>query len=218
MPAATAQSSGGGTTVSPSTAGLPSDQTFLNAVAPIDPAGAKDWQTSTWESQYGTLQMMAQMRLSASSTDNCSGFSSSNVTFQEVAGLSSTAATTGISIAASAGAVAASAVPFVGIGVAIVGLVTQIFSAHKKKVQEQAQLDCAMVAAVNNALDEIDSALASGTLTPTQAQQGWETIYTQAQQTVAPMIKDSSSSCNGPCILIHVLRAILNKYEYEYGV
>lgn len=218
IPASSAISSGGGTTVAPASSGLPSDQTFLNAVAP--PAGVKNWETASWESQFLTLQMMQQMRLDASATDsNCSGFSSTSVTFQQIAGLATTGVTTGISIAAAAGsAVAGAAIPFVGIGVAIAGLVMGIFSAHKKKVQEQAQLDCAGVAATNNALDEIDSALASGSITPSQAQTGWETVYSQFVSTVSPMLKDSSSQCNGPCILKHVLRAIVNKYEYIYGV
>lgn len=216
--ASTAASAGGGTTVSPRSASVPSDQTFLNQVTPAD--DSKDWINASWEAKYLTLSMMSQMRLSASATDSgCSSFQSSSVTFQQAAGLATTGVTTGISVAATAGsAVAAAAIPFIGIGVGIVGLVMGIFSAHKKKVQEQAQLDCAGVAAANNVLDEIDSALAAGSITPAQAKAGWEAVYSQFQQTVAPMIKDDSSHCNGPCILQHVLRAIVNKYEYIYGV
>lgn len=212
IPASSAQAPGGGTTVAPKAASVPSDQTFLNQVAPVDPAGAKDWATASWEAQYLTLSMMQQMRLTASATDSgCSSFSSSNVTFQEASGI-------GMEGASVAAAFVPVIGPFVAIGGAIVGLVQNIFAAHKKKVAEQAQLDCAGVAAANNVLDEIDSALASGSLTPAQAKAGWEAVYSQFQQTVAPMIKDDSSHCNGPCILLHVLRAILNKYEYIYGV
>lgn len=158
--------------------------------------------------------------------DNCSGFSSSNVSFASLTGLAGTGASAGIAAAgiiggagSAAAGIASVAVPVIGIGVAVASLIIGIFAHHAAKVKEQAQLDCAMTAACNNAWSEIASAIQQGQLTAAQALSAFETTYSQAAALVAPMSNGpKQGDCNNPCNLTLICRVVTNKFEAMYGL
>lgn len=161
--------------------------------------------------------------------DNCAGYSTTSVSFAGLASMGGTAASTGFAAAgiiggagSAAAGIAATAVPVIGIGVAVVGLIAGIFAHHAQKVKAQAQYDCAMTAACNNAWSEIASAIQQGQLNAAQALQAFEAVYSQAvsllNSSPAPPNGPKPGDCNNPCNLILICRAVTNKFEAMYGL
>lgn len=158
-------------------------------------------------------------------TDNCSGFSSTNVTFKQLAATAGTAAETGIGVASiiggagsAAAGIAAVAIPVIGAVIGIVMLIGQIFAHHAAAVQRQAQYDCAACAAANNAWQQISAALASGQTTLADGYQAFEEVYSQFQQYAGTIANTGQGNCNNPCNLIFICRALTNKFEAQYGM
>lgn len=158
-------------------------------------------------------------------TDNCSGFSSTNITFQQIAGSAGTAAETGIGVASIIGGsgsiaagVAVVAIPVIGAVIGMVMLIGQIFAHHAAAVKKQAQYDCAACAAANNAWQQIVAALASGKTTLAEGYQAFEEVYSQFQQYAGMIANTSQGNCNNPCNLIFICRAVTNKFEARYGM
>lgn len=161
--------------------------------------------------------------------DNCSGYSTTNVSFSSLTSMIGTGASTGIAAAgiiggagSAAAGVASVAVPLIGIGVAVTLLIAGIFAHHAQKVKAQAQYDCAMTAACNNAWSEIASAIQQGQLNAAQALQAFEAVYSQAVSLLtsspAPPNGPKPGDCNNPCNLILICRAVTNKFEAMYGL
>lgn len=206
---------GGSTTMSASPA-MPSDAQIAQATLALAPKMSASWQKA-WVSLC--TQQLGTKTMSASTTDNCSGYSSSNTTFKAVTGLAAGGATIGAGAAAGAGIIASAAVPVIGIAIAgITALITGIFQHHAAKVTQQAQLDCAGCAAANNAWSEIVNAIEEGTFNASQAQQAFESVAAQFTSLVGPMNNAGPGDCNGPCGLNLICRAICTKYELEYGL
>jgi hypothetical protein len=176
-------------------------------------------ENQKWAADPRVETMLSSMRLNEGANDNCSGYSpTSPMTFAQL-GLTGGATAVGItaSILGPASA-AAAAVPFIGAAIGVVALIQGIFSHHAAAVKRQAQIDCAATAAANNALNEIDAALASGQFTAEHAREAWESVYQQFQSYVGPLSNDAPGKCNAPCGFTHILRAIIDKYEAMYGV
>ena len=102
------------------------------------------------------------------------GASLASVGVTAAAGIQAT--TEGVSIAATT---AGAAIPFVGIGVAIVGLIATIFAHHAQAEKIQSNVLCENVPAANAALAAIDAALANGSMTPAQAKQAYAALGPQ---------------------------------------
>lgn len=172
------------------------------------------------------IQTMQMSTAGFQNQDNCNSVSVPNISFTQVAQLGGTVAGAGLATAGIIGGagsiaagVAATAIPIVGIGVAIVSIVAGIFAHHAQKVKEQTELDCATVNACNNAWANMKQAIAAGQLTAEQAFNGFEAIYTQAAQQEAAMSNGPKhGDCNNPCNLTLVCRAVTNKFEAMYGL
>lgn len=206
---------------------IPPDSYFIQQAQAAYQQGTGLQPTNKYFVDFTNMLKAAVASLSLAATgDNCSGYSTTNVSFAQAAQLAGTAAGSGFGIAASIGGpastaagVASVALPIIGIGVAIATIVGTIFAHHAAKVKEQAQLDCAMVAACNNAWNEMRSAIAAGQLTAAQALQGFESVYSQAAALVAPMSNGPKpGDCNNPCNLTLICRAVTNKLEAMYGL
>lgn len=111
------------------------------------------------------------------STD-CSGGQVSNAA-GKAASIASTAIATGTTVAHVL-APALSAIPIVGtIAAVFTGVLAGIFTHHAQAVAMQSNVLCENVPACNQLLQQIDSELASGTATPSQASAAYQTILSQ---------------------------------------
>lgn len=222
-----------GTTMSsqPLAAGsTPPDSYFIAQAQAIYTQGTGLSGTNKYFVNFTNMLTAALASLTLSPTgDNCSGFSSSNVSFSSLAQLGGTAASAGLTVGGLIGGpgsvaagVASTAIPIIGIGVAVVTLIAGIFAHHAAKVKAQAQYDCAMTAACNNAWSEITNAIQQGQLTAAQAYQAFEAVYTQATSLLtsspAPPNGPKPGDCNNPCNLLIICRAVTNKFEAMYGL
>jgi hypothetical protein len=213
----TSSTTGAGTTMTPTTPAIPSDQQILQANVPPGQGNKASWYTNST-----LLAMMASMQM-AYAQASCSGFvPAQSLSLQQVAGLTGSAVGAGSSVAAATGVIAASAVPIVGIGIAIgsiiVSLVSKVFSHHAAAVKAEQQTLCAAIPAINNALAVINEALAGGQITPAQARTAYESAYLQYVSMTAPVTKDNSGQCDEGCGLKHTLRALISKQELLIGV
>jgi hypothetical protein len=201
---------------------MPPDSYFIQAAQAAYTA-ATGISSGQYFSAFTTLvtQCVGAMQMITGPGDNCSGYSTTSVTFKAL-GLSQMGADTGLSIAASAGTIASAtagiATAGIGLVIAVIGMV---FQHHAAKVKAQAQYDCAAVAAVNNCLSEIVSAIQSGQFNASTASQAFEAVYSQVvsllQSSPAPP-NTGSGTCNNPCNLIFATRAVVNKFEALYGL
>lgn len=100
--------------------------------------------------------------------------------------------------AVAAGAAAGSVVPIIGTAIgAFAGLISSLFgAAHAKAVQEQAQAICQGWTVANQLYQEIDSLLASGRITPSQA----SSAYAQIQSQFTSIMKTNTSYKTGDAL------------------
>jgi len=210
---------------------VPPDSYFINQAIAVYEQGTglkapNKYHTDFVNMVTAAIQSMQITTAGFQGQDNCANVKTPNVSFSQVAQLGGTAATAGFATAGligGAGSIAATAaataIPIIGIGVGIITLVAGIFSHHAQKVKEQAQLDCAAVNACNNAWANMQQAIAAGQLTAAQAYSGFEEIYSQAAQMLASMSNGPhQGTCNNPCNLTLICRAMTNKFEAMYGL
>lgn len=97
-----------------------------------------------------------------------------------------------------------------GAALAVLGDIFGIFGGHHAQAvaQEQSTL-CDIVPAVNQALGVIDQALPAGQMTPDQAGQALDNIYSAYQTAVSKIVKDNASECNAACVYGRALRGII---------
>lgn len=215
----TSSTTGAGTTMNSTTPAnaIPSDQQILQANVPPGQGNKASWYTNST-----LLAMMASMQMSYNQA-SCSGFvPAQSLSLSQVAGLTGSAVGAGSSVAAATGIIAASAVPIVGIGIAIgsiiVSLVSKVFQHHAAAVKAEQQTLCAAIPAINNALAVINEALSGGSITVAQARTAYESAYSQYVSMTAPVTKDNSGQCDEGCGLKHTLRALISKQELLIGV
>jgi hypothetical protein len=116
----------------------------------------------------------------------------------------------GTSIATSIGATAAATIiPVVGIIAGLVTSIVGIISAHHSQaVAEQDSLLCQLVPAINSALSQVDSALAAGTLSPSDASAQYSSMLSQfvSEMKSDPSYK-SGDALNGYVIALQCVLA-----------
>ena len=209
---------------------MPPDSSFIAAGLAAYSAGTDLPPTNKYYKDFQNMLTAAITTMQMSTAgfqqqDNCSSVTVPNISFTQAASLAGTAASAGFGVAGAIGGagsaiagVAGVAVPVIGIGIAIVSIITSIFSHHAQKVKQQTQLDCATVNACNNAWANIEQALQAGQITLAQAYTGWESIYSQAAQQLAVMSNGPKpGNCNNPCNLTLICRQVTNKWEALYG-
>ena len=117
-----------------------------------------------------------------SNPNACAGVPTTS-TAQTALSIGKTSASAGIGIAGSiATAVGAgtAALPIIGtIAGLVTGVIAMIVGHHSAAVKEQDTLLCQAIPATNNVLAQIDSALASGSITPAQAEAQYSSFLSQ---------------------------------------
>jgi len=136
----------------------------------------------TSQTAIDVMEADAQTNCSTYAATGAGGSSGANIASKVSAvAKPATAVAAGVAAGVGVGAAAGSVIPVVGTIVgAIAGLIAGIFaSGHAQAVKgEQAAL-CSAVPSVNAALQQIDSGLASGQITPAQAQSYYSQIGSQ---------------------------------------
>lgn len=211
---------------------VPPDSFFIDHAVAVYEQGTGLKPSNRFHAGFVKMTTAAIASMQASVTepgvgrDDCAAVSVPNISFSQVAMMGGTAAETGFAAASliggagsAAAGIAATAIPIIGIGLGIVSLIAGIFAHHKQKVKQQAQLDCAVVNAVNNAWAQMKQAIAAGKLAAADAYSGFEAIYSQAAQNLASMSNGPHpGQCNNPCNLTLILRAVTDKFEAMYGL
>jgi hypothetical protein len=102
----------------------------------------------------------------------------------------------------------------------IAGGVLQVFGAifghHAAKVQQEQQIICAVVQAVNDSLSVIDQAFQSGQISASQAAASLEQLYSDLRQNVQPILKQDSSHCNAACFILAEARGVIARRKQLY--
>ncbi len=92
----------------------------------------------------------------------------------------------------------------------VLGDIFGIFGGHHAAaVAKEQNTLCQIIPAVNQALQIVDQALASGQMTSADASQALDNTLAAYQQTVAQIIKDNPSQCNAACVYGRALRGIV---------
>lgn len=169
-------------------------------------AGEAVWGEARWAMQN------QQMR----TAENCSGVNTgSNATL--ITQASGTVAGAGVSIGATTGALAAPVT--LGISLAITGAVeifTAIFQHHAKAVAQERSIICAVVRAMNDSFSVLDQAYQQAAVTPQQALDSLDKMYSDLKTTVQPILKNDSSHCNAACYILAEARAVIAKKKQLY--
>jgi hypothetical protein len=123
----------------------------------------------------------AQAVLEADASTNCATYAATSTTAKKAGTLITAGAGITTAGAIAAGAAAGSVVPVIGTIVGLIGgLFASLFGAsHAKAVAGEQQDICSGVPAANGVLQQIDSALASGSMTAAQAQTAYSQLQTQ---------------------------------------
>jgi hypothetical protein len=155
---------------------------------------------------------------SAFNPSGCSGISPSGASIVKTgSGLALAGISAGSSIAMAAGAIGAIAGAGITAGASVlVSLFISIYQHHAQKVAEEQQVVCASVPAASDSLTAIDQAVMNGTITPAQGIQALQSLQTNFEQTVQPILKMSSGSCNAACVWVKELEAIVIMKSSQY--
>lgn len=131
-----------------------------------------------------SLQSGLLIPLSSASGANCSGVPPSN-SDAKITGVAGSLAQSGVSIAGALGAgatIGTSTLPIIGTAIGLItGLLSGIFAHHSQAVAEQNDLLCQNVPAANSALQLIDSQVAAGTLTASEATSTYQQLLSEFQ-------------------------------------
>ena len=92
---------------------------------------------------------------------------------------------------------------------AIIGLFPLFFAHHAAAVAKEQRIICAAVPAAQNYLQEIETAVQSGKATPEHGIQAMQSLLSDFQSTVAPIIKNDAHHCNAACVWVKELIAIV---------
>lgn len=109
-------------------------------------------------------------------------------------------------------------IPIVGpIIAAIVGLFEMIFAHHAKAVAAEQSTLCAAVPAANNYLDIIQSAVASGTVTPQAGIAALDSLVADFQSAVGSIMqRNATKDCNAACCMFSNLQAVAMWLKAQY--
>lgn len=109
------------------------------------------------------------------------------------------------------------AAPIIG---AIIDTALNIFTAitqhHAQAVQQEQTILCMITPAINNAIQGLDNAVASGQITLQDALQGLQALQNGYEQNVIPIIKNSSTACNAACVIDRGFVALFMYKAYQY--
>ncbi len=141
--------------------------------------------------------------------ENCSGIPASS-------NMLSVGLAAGGSVAMKIAPMTGPAAPFVLVAAGVMQLFGALFGHHAAKVKQEQQIICAVVAACNDTFNSIDQLFQSGQISPAQASQALDGMYTQLQQNVQPILKQDSGNCNAACFILAEARGVIAKKKQLY--
>lgn len=164
--------------------------------------------------QAVVLQAMTTGNLFTS--EDCSGAPQGASTAQLVTkfgGIATSIASKAITFAGVTGP-AAPIVAAIGGAIAVFGA---IFSHHAAKVQQEKQIICAVVQAINDSLSVIDQAFQQGVINAQGAAGSLDQLYSDLQKNVQPILKQDASHCNAACFILAEARGVIGKKKDQYA-
>jgi CVNH domain len=162
--------------------------------------------------QAVALQAMTTGNLYTS--EDCSGVSGPSTAqlVTKFGGIASSIASKAITFAGVTGP-AAPIVAAVGGAIAVFGA---IFNHHAAKVQQEKQIICAVVQAINDSLSVIDQAFQQGVINAQGASGSLDQLYSDLQKNVQPILKQDATHCNAACFILAEARAVIGKKKDQY--
>lgn len=121
-----------------------------------------------------------------------------------------------------AGTAAATAVPIIGIAIgAAISILSTITAHHAAAVKNEQSLECQLVPSANQALSIIETAVATGNITPAQGQSALNTLLTdfrtQASNGASGQLHEAKGACNAMCWILYLLKAVIIKKQNRYS-
>lgn len=177
----------------------------------INPRDATGWLSPT---NPGWASVLESGQLSASAfSASCTTMPAPSVNlFQTASGLALGTTAAGVGILGATHVLPAVAIPVVGIAIAAAGIVISIVDVilahHSAAVREEQQLGCAAIAAWNNSITLIDTAVANGQMTPDAASVGLDHLYSKVSSFLAPSVSHSPY-CSADCEQLIAMHAIV---------
>lgn len=127
----------------------------------------------------------------------------------------------GLQLVAKAGFIAAGPAGWIALGVSsIVGIFSTILNHHAQAVKKEQSILCSAVPAANNYLEIIAQGVSQGMATPQDAIRALDSLVSDFEASVGPIIHGSdptsSGECNAACVELSKLRAIVAEDESMY--
>jgi hypothetical protein len=192
-------------------------QQAQQGVANLNP---RDFQNPTWLSSAYSQIEAGQFDITAFDP-NCGSQAAPNLNlFSTVSGLSLQAATVGTSIATATTALSATTgialgAATMGVGL-IISVIGMIFAHHASAVKQEQQIGCASLAAFNNAMSVISSAVANGQTTPAAAAASLDSLYSSSRSYISPSW-GTSPYCNANCEMSIIAQAMVIYWKAAYA-
>lgn len=127
----------------------------------------------------------------------------------------------GLQLVAKAGLIAAGPAGWIALGVStIVGIFSTILNHHAQAVKKEQSILCSAVPAANNYLEIIAQGVSQGLATPQDAIRALDSLVSDFEAAVGPIIHGSDPTsggeCNAACVELSKLRAIVAEDESVY--
>lgn len=127
----------------------------------------------------------------------------------------------GLQLVAKAGLIAAGPAGWIALGVSsIVGIFSTILNHHAQAVKKEQSILCSAVPAANNYLQIIAQGVSQGMATPQDAIRALDSLVSDFEAAVGPIIHGSDPTsggeCNAACVELSKLRAIVAEDESMY--
>jgi hypothetical protein len=106
--------------------------------------------------------------------------------------------------------------PIAAIAAPILGVFSTIFAHHAQAVAQEQAIVCSAVPSAAQALSVIEAAMRNGTIDPGTAIASIQQVQAEFQQTVAPILKMSTSQCNAACVWTKELQAIVAELSSQW--
>ena len=123
----------------------------------------------------------------------------------------------GVGVAAAAGALASSIAAPVTLGLtAVVAIVTMIFQHHAQAAHQEQELGCIAIAGFNNAMNAIAEGVRGGSISPADAANALNAVYSNFQSAIAPSYS-VSPFCSADCEAEVQAQAVVIFWQSQYA-
>jgi hypothetical protein len=187
------------------------------------PCNCDDFQNCSWYGEALDQVENGQMNL-AWFSPTCAGIVAPNVNvFQTDSGLALGTTSAGTGLLAATGVIGASTAALLGavtMGVgAIVAVIATIFAHHAAAAKQEQDVGCTSLAAVNNAMEVIATAVKNGTMTPSDAATAVGEIYPAYYSYINQAgVFGTSPMCNANCEMSVIVQAMDIYWQGQYNL